>query len=139
MCRLFVEPVNVGTQQPRRLETRERSRDLRLVVFEQLGDLMVHVDDIVFGIRHHHAAGYVVQGRTDTQVLRGVTALRGITLRLFPLRRTLRSEVSPLDHGAEMHRIFVDHRIGNDTECAPSDLKFTREGPFEIRQQLTLA
>ena len=133
-----MEPVNVGTQQPRRFEPGERSCNLRLAVCEQLGDLMVHVDDVVLGIRHHHAAGYVVQCRADTQILRGMTTLRGLTLRLLPLRRTLRGEVSPLDHGTEMHRIFVDHRIGDDAECAPSDLELTRKGPFEIRQQLAL-
>ena len=67
---------------------RERSRDLRLVVFEQLGDLMVHVDDIV------SASAIITQldtlsSRADTQVLRGMTR-SAASLRLFPLRRRCR-------------------------------------------------
>ena len=62
----------------------------------------------------------------------------GITFGFLPLSSALCREVSPFNHGAEVHGVFADYRVGNNAECTTAHLKLAREGTFEVSQQLAL-
>ncbi len=75
MSRVRAEGVEARALQSMRVESRQRLADLVLVAREGRLCGLVQVDDLVVGIRQHHAGGDFVECLTDARVLRCHRAL----------------------------------------------------------------